>query len=227
MPVDTTLHERIQKLFALGTYSSNVHEAYVAMAKAQALCLKHGLALETILEAATQDVQEARVDGKTMRAPVPWERWLAQAIAPQFRCEVYTDKIQHGTRRFTGTLVFLGYPDDVAAAVATYHFAHQELEAAVTAFYKQRWDKGLRTPHPILRSFRLGFVDGLTRALTDNAAAHALACIVPAPVSDAFNALQTKLSTQTFEKYDESYAAGDARGYATGKTPRDHRLAPS
>ncbi len=113
---------KIKKLLALGG-SANENEAAAAMAKASALMAQYQLSLADI-ELSTGEnadaVGEHDVDMSTSAgvSSAHWLRTLAQSCATMFDCRL----VLYRGRASKARLVFIGYPQDSAAAQLLYEY---------------------------------------------------------------------------------------------------------
>lgn len=100
--------EKIRKLLALAERAGTEHEALVAMEKAQALLVEHGLSIS--------EVHKDEVDFESVTQQYEWNaswiKYVAVGVAKLYLCHVYC--VGNGTNSFS--LVFSGSPVNIQTA---------------------------------------------------------------------------------------------------------------
>ena len=84
------LIEKIKKLLALGTNNPNVHEAQVAMERANKLLRENDMSMTSILDLESEEVGEST--GKNVQL---WTKYIYSAVSELYHCDYFT---QHVTR---------------------------------------------------------------------------------------------------------------------------------
>lgn len=172
------LIERIRKLLALAGNNPSEEEAHAALAHAQTLAAREGLALEDIEAAAPPEPGEAELHRGT-RAPPWWHRDIAAIVARNFRCQAISRRLRHN---WTAT-VLVGMPQDLE--VATYvwstarRMAGQQARAYIASRSEEAQAGGLFWSSKLSRRLRndylAGWVSGLEQAFRRNVEAEDLA----------------------------------------------------
>lgn len=112
------LMAKIKKCLALAQ-SANEHEAALALEKARALMIEHGISAEDLQLA---DLDGVEVKGSTARTPARWESVLAAAIARALSCRA-VHLVDYDSQRFAWACRWEFVGAGAAPAIAAYAFA--------------------------------------------------------------------------------------------------------
>ena len=108
--------EKIKKLLAL-SQSSNVHEAALALQRAQELMQKHNV---TMTHVRLADVKEAKAFVGKVKNPASHIKWLARMVADAFGCNMILMPEYVGFYGWVTSVQFIGI--DTAAELSSYAF---------------------------------------------------------------------------------------------------------
>ncbi|WP_316347644.1 DUF2786 domain-containing protein [Desulfuromonas acetoxidans] len=160
--------EKIKKLLAL-SQSSNVHEAALALQRAQELMQKHGV---TMTHVRLSDVKEAKTRIGKVKNPAIHIKWLARMVADAFGCRLLLVTEYVGFYGWFSSAQFIGI--DSAAELSSYAFdvLHRQLERD----RKQH----LATLKRCKRATKVRRADAFCRAWV-NTAARKVVALVPKP----------------------------------------------
>ena len=181
---DKGIIDRIKKLLALAKGNTNAAEATAAALKAQKLIADHDVSKADLYEDEPDEITEVTnhndINGQ------PWAKYLASAIADNFRCCLFyrasTVRSYYGRDRKTGEhIVFIGYETDAEAAKVTYDRLYEiGKRLADKECRKARMENG--TARGVRNSFLLGYVKGIRTELEKQSTA--LVLVRPKAVDD-------------------------------------------
>lgn len=193
--------QRIQGLLNLANSASNTSdaEATSALLKAQELMAKYNISVEEASSRAEQDIVFSACSSRDYRG---FRKILAVVIARNFRCK---------TMLYGKEVVMVGFPDDVAAAVAAFEFAYEHALRNGSREYSYRYNSGRRTAG-VFNSYVQGFIDGIDEALS--AQAHALMVVVPTEVNKKFEEHTSGMRSTTANIRNNEF---DGRLYSKGR----------
>jgi|GEM_PF-2492048 len=168
MPERETVLDKVRKLRRVAERTTNRHEAENALLLAQRLMAEHDLA-----EAEAGGVQEGgdvhAVDADLTGRAVAWRVALAHAVAPNFRCLFYLDRVADRADGRRATVIrFVGRQRDVAVAVEVYQQAAHAAGRLAAAHVQERrredgWGLSPAGARILGTSFLKGFASGLTQ----------------------------------------------------------------
>lgn len=205
--------DKITKLLALAT-SSNVHEATLALQKAQELALKHNMNISEIAE-KKEEVVTGRIEENSKSVSVH-RKLMAQVLSKHFRVKVFTS-----TNRFTREqrIVVVGFSEDVQVYQSIFEWTYRVFKSlALQAINeRKRMDSSFETRSQSLRfqnTYFQGFLKGIDKAFEDNENKFALIVVAPKEVDQYMKTL--RLGTATTSLRTASDSAALERGYKDG-----------
>lgn len=167
-------------------------EAAAFALKAQQLMLENGISDADI------DRESERVREKVVVVAADkwyWRQWrnfLADVIAPNFRCRWFNKGTTLGGRyrRFKYVPAFIGYESDAAAALAVFDHLYEVGEALASAYVAQKKDQWgcfctRKHVEDLRKSYLYGFCEGVRAELEKQSAA--LMVSVPLAVCEFFD----------------------------------------
>lgn len=202
----TKIIEKIQKLLALSE-SSNIHEAELAMLKAQELLVKHKLSLKEVKEFKIEDsaIQEKRTNVTFTKAK--WKANLASLIADNFGCYLYFKT------RGTNTITFLGREEDVTVCNIILEYALDCIDSAVKKLKYQFIREGSSTKG-LENDYALGFIKGIKQKFEEQKKANqewGLVLVKDKEVTEAYNRIKFNRKVNTninYQGHIEAYEKG-------------------
>ena len=157
---DQALIDKVQKLLRLAT-SDVEHEAYAAMTKARELMDEHGLSMEAVSQQKkTQRGVAEEIAQKETSGIQYWQKWIASALAKQFRCRVLYRSYHQGYR----DIVIIGMPDDAATCSRTMTFAFHSARNCWEKYRATRRFSSRKQSSEAKREYMLGYARGLYKA---------------------------------------------------------------
>ncbi len=161
---DSRILGKVSKLLALAG-SSNQHEAEAAMAKAQAMMLRHNL------QATERPAYEFRQIGTPRQRIYEHARWLAAILSEHFFIEaIWVPAYDAGTAQRGTVLEICGTPENLAIAEYVHGFLQETGERLWRDHRKAQALKGHGGRRRFLTGVMRGFLDRLEKAKTSHAA---------------------------------------------------------
>lgn len=214
-PEREALLAKVRKLLALGK-SSNVHEAALAMQKAQALMAEHA-----VTEAEIRDIQERAAKTRVAEKPARWTVYLARRICEAFGVELYISEI--------GKFHFVGPELRVSIAVYAYDVLSRQARSAVRTFMARNKKRKAGRRRAEADTFAFGYVyeacsllariappsEDETRAVAQHLGRYELSTVEP----------RSNVNTASAAFVDGLLAGADAqlyRGASAGAGPAGH-----
>lgn len=162
--------DRVKKLLALAGNNPSEEEAKLALMRANALIAKYNLDLseETgeLIEYAVVAAKHSNNEG--------YRTYLANAIAPSFRCKVI----------MVGNIVhFFGRKQDAESGIEVFNYVYRVSHNIGLRLERQARQEG-RNTHGVANSYWKGFVVGISKELSEQC--RALMVVVPEDVKDEF-----------------------------------------
>lgn len=167
--------ERIKKLLKLAEDEGATQaEATAAALAAQRLITQYDV---EEWEVHTEDADP--IDGiESKLCPRKWRLYLADAIAPAFRCKYHQVTIQVAGSRNKIKMVFYGYKTDATAAALTFNTLYK-----LGNKMARKFTKGL--PEGSYNAYVLGFVEGIRIELDKQC--EALMIVTPKKVEEQYS----------------------------------------
>lgn len=210
------LLNKISNLLDLANNNPNEHEAASASLKAQELMAKYHIELA--------DLSDEELKEDMVKLPVvvdkgnylKWRYSLAQAIADNFRCKVFSQNISDGNMGWKPAMVFFGYESDAKIASKTFSYLFKLGNKFADRYYNKCKAEG-RLTRGVANFYLQGFVKGIRDALEKQSTA--LMIITPKEVEDEFEEM-----THSFKTYScHISVTNDGRAYDEGR--KDGRFA--
>lgn len=204
------LLNKISNLFDLANNNPNEHEAASAALKAQELMAKYHIELA--------DLSDEELKEDMVQLPVvvdkgnylKWRYSLAQAIADNFRCKVFSKDIMTENLDWKPAMVFFGYESDAKIAAKTFSYLFKLGNKFADRYYNKCKSEGGLT-RGVANYYLQGFVKGIRDALEKQSTA--LMIVTPKEVEDEF----TEMS-KIFRKASYSISVtNDGRAYDEGR----------
>ena len=163
-PDDSRILGRVSKLLALAG-SSNQHEAEAAMAKAQAMMLRHNL------EVTDRSAYDFRQIGTPRQRIYEHARWLAAILSEHFFIEaIWVPAYDPGTAQRGTVLEICGTPENLAIAEYVHGFLQETGERLWRDHRSANGLKGHGGRRRFLTGVMRGFLDRLEKAKTSHEA---------------------------------------------------------
>lgn len=180
----TGIEERIVKLIRLASGEGTpLHEAAVAMAMAERIAAKYGIADWQQLRAAEEEADQESLIWHDLALPskAHWAFWLALSIFRANGCTPvaiiqgadywmgqFYDWPEHGRINPPGThlaLAFLGFPSDIHTAQLVYHMVVDLIKENARKEYRRRKQVGLpvRSREVEYRTYALPLIDRINK----------------------------------------------------------------
>lgn len=210
------LLNKISNLLDLANNNPNEHEAASAALKAQELMAKYHIELA--------DLSDEESKENMIKLPVvvdkgnylKWRYSLAQAIADNFRCKVFSKDIMTDNLDWKPAMVFFGYESDAKIAAKTFSYLFKLGNKFADRYYNKCKSEGSLT-RGVANYYLQGFVKGIRDALEKQSTA--LMIVTPKEVEDEFTEMR-----KMFRNVSCSISVtNDGRAYDEGQ--RDGRSA--
>lgn len=181
------LLNKISNLLDLANNNPNEHEAASAALKAQELMAKYHIELA--------DLSDAESKENMIKLPVvvdkgnylKWRYSLAQAIADNFRCKVFSKDIMTDNLDWKPAMVFFGYESDAKIAAKTFSYLFKLGNKFADRYYNKCKSEGSLT-RGVANYYLQGFVKGIRDALEKQSTA--LMIVTPKEVEDEFTEMR-------------------------------------
>lgn len=152
--------ERLKKLLALAGNNPSQGEAEMAMAKAQAVAIEHGIDLAMLGESQAENETEIIRDEMEFGQRLPTvNTYVANIVIGFFNVKI----ISSGGRNNGRKLIFVGKRDDIQTAKYIYTWL---AETMVRCWHSYQRSTGAVVAHK--QSYLFGFYNGLTAKLQAN-----------------------------------------------------------
>lgn len=204
------LLNKISNLLDLANNNPNEHEAASAALKAQELMAKYHIELA--------DLSDEELKEDMVQLPVvvdkgnylKWRYSLAQAIADNFRCKVFSKDIMTENLDWKPAMVFFGYESDAKIASKTFSYLFKLGNKFADRYYNKCKSEGGLT-RGVANYYLQGFVKGIRDALEKQSTA--LMIVTPKEVEDEFAEM-----SKIFRKVSHSVSCtNDGRAYEEGQ----------
>lgn len=201
--------DKIRKILELSKNNPSQEEATAAALKAQQLLAQYHIEMADIEDVSEiDDIEECEYyTGQGNK----WKYNLANVIARNFRCKVYSKNSAY--------IVFYGYETDAKIAKEVFESLFKQgktLAGREYDYYKSMYGSG----RGIMNSFYIGFIDGIKHELEKQCTA--LMIIVPEEVSEGFE--KKTFGFKTMHR-TMSYSSNEVkqRGFVAGREAMQKR----
>lgn len=166
--------ERIRKLLKLAENRGATRaEATAAALAAQRLIAQYDVEQWELHSEDAEPIEKVC----SKHSPRKWRWYLADVIAPAFRCRFYQER-SWGHGKYLYKMVFFGYKTDATAAKLTYDYLYK-----LGNRLGRKYSKGM--PAGTFNSYIMGFVDGVRRELEKQCVA--LLVVTPKKVNEEYD----------------------------------------
>ena len=214
------LEDKIRKLLSLAS-SDFEEEARSAMLKAQELMAKHNISMEDVSAITVDPVEvfDTYVDLGRKTIPV-WHGSLANLIAKNFRCELYTKSEGYHNRK----LKIFGDRKDVDACLPVIEFALLSMENCWKKYYASRKQtvgqaSSRQITEMIKNDYMRGFISGVREAFDKQVKEKAIVLVKDALVVRYQNNLGLRAAPRNI-KGSMGDAHASSSGYNDGRSIR-------
>lgn len=181
------LLNKISNLLDLANNNPNEHEAASAALKAQELMAKYHIELADLSEGESKEAMIKLPVVVDKGNYLKWRYSLAQAIADNFRCKVFSKDIMTDNLDWKPAMVFFGYESDAKIAAKTFSYLFKLGNKFADRYYNKCKSEGSLT-RGVANYYLQGFVKGIRDALEKQSTA--LMIVTPKEVEDEFTEMR-------------------------------------